>query len=119
MKVTKPGTVEVSEDKVVINNFDFETEDGDLEASYYKAALAACEWAKAEMDKSLKELFESDQPKDKIIHLNSIDDLDIVDECYRLDPTKSYVFDNPIVLSERPEKDNQPYYRKFERNKRN
>ena len=119
MKVTKPGKLEVSEGKIEIDSFDFETEEGDVQFSYYKAALAACEWAKAEMDKQLVKLFEAENPKDKSVLLNSMDELDIVDGCYRLDPEITYIVATPFEFKPQPIEDKTPYYRKFERNKRN
>jgi hypothetical protein len=120
MKVTKPGTVEVSEGKIVINRFDFES---DGKGSYYEAAKAACEWAKAEMDRQLEELFEPEPPKNKTVHLNSItvhlnSTLDIVEGCYQFDQALTYIFANPIVCDAKPIEDKTPYYRKFERNRK-
>lgn len=115
MIVTKPGTVEVSEDNVVIKNFDLETEEGELGACSYKAALAACEWAKAEMDKTLKELYKSEKIVEKEIHLKSLEDLEIVNGCYQLDPLMTYIVANPIICDIKPIEDKTPYYRKFER----
>jgi len=53
----------------------------------------------------------------KKVLINTLDDLDMIDGFYRLDPHTIYIFDNPIVFSERPKKDKRPYYRKFERNR--
>lgn len=77
----------------------------------------------------------------KTVHLNSLDELDIVDGCYRLDPDATYIVANPIELNggsiegnwwrikytgigplftdKKTIEDKRPYYRKFERNKRN
>jgi hypothetical protein len=90
MKVTKPGTVEVSEGKIAIDSFDFES---DGEGSYYEAAKAACEWAKDEMDRQLE-------------------------GCFQLDSASTYIVANPIVCDAKPIEDKTPYYRKFERNRK-
>lgn len=63
MFITKPGTVTVNEGDILIHGFSF---DGEGEScGYYKTAIAACEWAKAEIDRELEKMLVDITPEQR------------------------------------------------------